>query len=101
MATLAPEIGDWFLDGQKQLFEVVAIDDHAATIEIQYVDGEVSEIDMESWRRLPLEAAAPPEDWAAPYEMENDMAPDEPVASALYDPLNLVESEMFEGYEDF
>jgi hypothetical protein len=102
MASLAPIIGGWFIDGTQQLFEVVAIDEHANTIEIQYVDGEVSEIDMDSWRLLSVEKGAEPEDWSAPYEMDSeDKESDLILASPMYDPLNLIESELFEGSEEF
>ncbi len=103
MASLAPRIGNWFISGaDQQLFEVVAIDEHANTIELQYVDGEVSEIDMESWRHLHVEPAAAPEDWSAPFEMESeDLETDTATASLVYDPLNLVESELFEGFDEY
>ena len=41
-----PAIGKWYLDnGDKQLFEIVAIDDDDETIEIQYFDGAIEELD--------------------------------------------------------
>ncbi len=103
MANLAPAIGDWFIDrSQQQLFEVVAIDEHASTIEVQYLDGEVSEIDLDSWGLLPIETAAPPEDWSAPFEVDaEDMDNELHLASPAYDPLSLLESEMFEGFDEF
>lgn len=102
MANLAPAIGDWFIDrSQQQLFEVVAIDDHSGTIEVQYVDGEVDEFDRESWRLLTIDSAAPPEDWSAAYEMTNEDIGDEYFASPIYDPLNMLEAEVFEGIDEF
>lgn len=102
MANLAPAIGDWFIDlSQGQLFEVVAIDDHSGTIEIQFVDGEVSEFDTESWRLLSVASAAPPEDWSAAYEMTNEDMADDSFASPIYDPLNMLEAEVFEGIDEF
>jgi hypothetical protein len=49
MASQVPVIGAWYQDAtEDQIFEVVAIDEQAALIEIQYVDGEVSELDFET-----------------------------------------------------
>lgn len=102
MANLAPAIGDWFIDrSQQQLFEVVAIDEHSGTIEVQYVDGEVDEFDTESWRLLSVESAAPPEDWSAAYEMDSADLDDGFLATTVYDPLNMLEAEVFEGIDEF
>lgn len=102
MANLAPSIGDWFIDrSQHQLFEVVAIDEHSGTIEVQYVDGELDEFDTDSWRMLTVESAAPPEDWSAGYEMATEDLDDGFLASPIYDPLNMLEAEVFEGIDEF
>jgi hypothetical protein len=102
MANLAPAIGDWFIDrSQQQLFEVVALDEHSGTIAVQYVDGEVGEFDTESWRLLSVETAAPPEDWSAAYEMTTEDIDDEHLGSLMYDPLSMLEAEVFEGFDEF
>jgi Family of unknown function (DUF6763) len=103
MANLAPAIGDWFLDrSQHQLFEVVALDEHSGTIEVQFVDGEVGEFDTENWRLLSVESAAPPEDWSAGYEMTTeDIGDEEYPSSHVIDPLSMLEAEVFEDFDDF
>ena len=104
MAFRVPEIGEWYVDLQlNQHFEVVAFDDHARTIEIQYVDGEVSELDFDSWRQLSVEPAAPPEDWAASYEVSREDNPFEDywAEGDALDPIATLESEMFEGSEEY
>ena len=63
-----PIIGDWYKDDLDQLFEIVAIDDAAATIEVQFSDGEIAEYDMETWDNLDAVPTAPPEDWSAPFD---------------------------------
>lgn len=66
MAT-PPGIGEWYRQNGESLFEVVALDDDDGTIEIQYFDGTVEEMDIEDWDAQwedgALEAAEPPEDW--------------------------------------
>ena len=69
MADLDPIVGNWYqnLDTQSQ-FEVVAFDEDAQTVEIQYFDGEVEEIDLDSWYEMVLEPIEPPEDWSGPFD---------------------------------
>lgn len=64
MASQVLVIGAWYQDAtEDQIFEVVAIDKQAALVEIQYLDGEVSELDFETWQQMLLLSAKPPEDW--------------------------------------
>jgi hypothetical protein len=70
-----PGIGDWYRLNGGQLFEVVAVDDDDGTIEIQYFDGAVEEMDVEDWDAQwdegALEAAEePPEDGSGSVEVE-------------------------------
>ncbi len=68
-ADLDPIVGSWYrrLD-ENQLFTVVGIDEDSGLIEIQYFDGDLSEIDTSLWAELELEAAAEPEDWTGPMD---------------------------------
>jgi len=64
-----PEIGQWYLHQDKgEMFRVTGLDDESRTIEIQNFDGDIDEIDAESWDTLPLERAAEPEDWTGPVD---------------------------------
>ena len=68
-----PIVGNWYRGPDGLLFEIVAIDAKEGMAEIQYFDGEVVELDLETWDDLGLEAMAEPEDWSGPYdEMERD-----------------------------
>ena len=42
--------------------QVVAVDDDSGTIAIQYIDGDISEIDFETWQQMILLPAEPPDD---------------------------------------
>ena len=102
MAFRLPQIGDWYIDRASNLhFEVVAIDDSAQTIEFQCVDGEVSEVDFDSWTLMAIEKAAPPEDWSAAYEIGRDDNPWGEGFEAEADPLNSLESELFQGSDEY
>ena len=74
MATPQPAIGDWYRLNGGALFEVVALDDDDGTIEIQYFDGTVEEMDIEDWVAQwedgALEAAEAPEDWSGSVDVE-------------------------------
>ena len=69
-----PGIGDWYRLNGVQLFEVVAVDDDDGTIEIQYFDGTVEEMDVEDWEAQweegGLEAAEAPEDWSGSVDVD-------------------------------
>lgn len=70
-----PIVGAWYSD-RDGLFEVVAVDDEAESVEIQYADGSLAEIDLEDWsiRRQSgfLHAAEPPEDLSASVDLDAD-----------------------------
>ena len=74
MATPQPGIGDWYRLNGGALFEVVAFDDDDGTIEIQYFDGTVEELDVEDWESQwedgALETAEAPEDWTGSVDVE-------------------------------
>jgi len=73
MASHFPVINAWYLDiNEDQVFEVVAIDEQFGTVEIQYLGGELSEFDLDTWSQLQLTPAAAPEDAGAAYEMSID-----------------------------
>ena len=74
MSDVDPIIGNWYRNQETGSdFEVVALDEDAQTIEIQYFDGELEEIDLDAWYELPIESIEAPEDWSGPFdEMESD-----------------------------
>ncbi len=49
---------------------MVAIDEDAATVEVQQFDGTIDEFDIEAWPRLLLIEAAAPEDWSGSLDMD-------------------------------
>lgn len=105
MATQIPIIGKWYQDAtEDQLFEVVALDEHAGSIEIQLLDGEVSEIDLETWQQMILLPAKAPEDWRASYELSSEDSynmDDVYIPEDWNDPLSGLESDTIYGLDDF
>ena len=100
-----PTIGNWYQDiVENQYFEVVAVDTHNDYIEIQYIDGEVSEIDHDNWHELTLAPAQPPEDADAAYEIpvEDGWANDQAFnPNSLNNPLGDIEPELFQGFDEY
>ncbi|HRY14364.1 MAG: hypothetical protein KDJ31_06660 [Candidatus Competibacteraceae bacterium] len=74
MSDVDPIIGNWYRNQETgNDFEVVALDEDAQTIEIQYFDGEIEELELDTWYDLPIDPIEAPEDWSGPFdEMESD-----------------------------
>ncbi len=71
--TCAPEIGGWYKNEEGDSFEVIALDDDEGIVEIQYFDGAVEELDLETWYEMLLIPREPPEDWSGPFDdLERD-----------------------------
>ena len=82
MSNPAPGVGNYYARSGGDSFEVVAIDRDDSTIELQYFDGTIEELDFDEWRDEEIVAASPPEDWTGsvdvdPEDTENefDLAP--------------------------
>lgn len=63
------EIGSWHRIPGGAKFEVVAIDLEAETIEIQYYDGAVEEVDFDSWLEMAAQPAVAPNDAAGALDL--------------------------------
>ena len=89
-----PAIGRWYRRTNGQLFEVVAVDDDDETIELQFFDGTIDEVDRDTWSRLLIERVAAPEDWSGSVDMDPEdfsgQAEGE-MPSGYHDPLELLE----------
>lgn len=94
MAVVFPVIGHWYRRSNGALFEVVAVDEQDATVELQYFDGMIDEIDLENWPALLIERVRAPEDWTGsldidPLDFQFDETGDPPVG--WHDPLEILE----------
>ncbi len=76
MSIRQPIIGEWYRLGSGELFEVVAYDPDDGTIEMQYFDGTVEEMDIEDWKAQweagDLENAEAPEDSSGAVDLDFD-----------------------------
>ena len=56
---------NWYAHLDKgQSFRVVAVDEDSRSVDIQYFDGQVEEIDMDAWYEMDVEPAEAPENWS-------------------------------------
>lgn len=61
-----PVVGQWYENvDESETFRVLSVDEDAELIEIEYLDGDIEEIDLETWRELDLDKTTEPEGWAA------------------------------------
>jgi hypothetical protein len=68
-----PVPGQWYesLD-DEEVFQVLSVDEDSELIELQYEDGDVEEIDYETWQELDLELTEEPEGWSGSEDEEDD-----------------------------
>jgi segregation and condensation protein B len=60
-----PEQGQWYEDlDREEVFKVLSVDPDDELLRIQWLDGEVEEIDLDDWAEMDLELAEEPEGWA-------------------------------------
>jgi hypothetical protein len=67
-----PRVGDWYQNISGDNFEIVAFDPDEASVEIQYFDGAIEEIDSDSWYEMEIQPIEPPEDWSGSLDIERD-----------------------------
>lgn len=104
VASQYPSIGAWYQDlSAFQLFEVVAIDEQAQTVEIQYLDGSLGEFELEAWNHLHLAPAEAPEDPGPALGLNSEeLSPeDDSHLRRKVNPLSTLEPDPFHGYEDY
>lgn len=61
-----PVQGQWYEDlEENEIFKVLSVDPDEEIVEIQYENGDIEEIDLDTWHELDLERAQEPEGWAS------------------------------------
>jgi predicted dehydrogenase len=68
-----PIQGKWYEDlEENEIFKVLSVDPDQELVEVQYENGDIEEIDLDTWHELDLEQAEEPEGWASDEEDEED-----------------------------
>ena len=73
-----PVKGQWYEDlEENEIFKVLSVDPDEEIVEIQYENGDIEAIDLDTWHELDLERADEPEGWASDDEDDDDWDDDD------------------------
>jgi hypothetical protein len=60
-----PVKGQWYENLEdEETFRVLSVDEDSELVEIEYLDGDIEEMDLDTWHELDLERIEEPEGWA-------------------------------------
>ena len=66
---IEPTVGSWYQDLiNGRVFQVIAMDEDEAQVELQHSDGDLEELSLDEWHSLDLEATDAPDDWTGPLD---------------------------------
>jgi len=70
-----PVPGQWYENvEEEESFRVLRVDEDSERLEIEYLDGDIEELDLETWREMDLERIEEPEGWS---ESDDEEAEDD------------------------
>lgn len=73
-----PVPGQWYENLEdEESFRVLTVDEDSELVEIEYLDGEIEEIDLETWHEMDLDQIDEPEGWSESEEDEDEEEEDE------------------------
>ena len=68
-----PLVGQWYESvDDNENFRVRSVDEDAELVEIEYLDGDIEEMDLDAWQELDLELIATPEGWSGEDDDDED-----------------------------
>jgi hypothetical protein len=68
-----PVKGQWYENVEEdETFRVLSVDEDSELVEIEYLDGDIEELDLDAWHEMDLERIAEPEGWAGGDEGEEE-----------------------------
>ena len=74
-----PVVGQWYENiDESESFRVLSVDEDAELVEIEYLDGDIEEIDLDTWAEFDLDKIEQPEGWSGDdIEADDDEDDDE------------------------
>lgn len=73
-----PVRGQWYQSLEDdETFQVLSVDEDAELIEIQYADGDIEEIDYDTWTEMDLEKTDEPEGWSGSEDEDEEWDEDD------------------------
>jgi hypothetical protein len=68
-----PVPGQWYENlEEEEPFRVLSMDEDSELVEIEYLDGDIEEIDLETWHEMDLELTQEPEGWSESQDEDDD-----------------------------
>ena len=68
-----PVAGQWYENiDENESFRVLRVDEDSELIEIEYLDGDIEELDLDTWREFDLDKIDQPEGWSAADDQEEE-----------------------------
>ena len=68
-----PVVGQGYINAEEEeTFRVITVDEDAEMVEIEYLDGEIEELDIDEWHELDLELTTEPEGWSEDDDEEDE-----------------------------
>ena len=68
-----PVPGQWYENlEEEEPFRVLSMDEDSELAEIEYLDGDIEEIDLETWHEMDLELTQEPEGWSESQEDDDE-----------------------------
>lgn len=68
-----PVVGQWYENiDEHDSFRVLSMDEDSELVEVEYLDGEIEEIDLDTWVEFNLEKIDQPEGWSGAALEEDD-----------------------------
>ena len=68
-----PVRGQWYQNvEEEEQFRVLTVDEDSELVEIEYLDGDIEELDIEAWHEMDLERIEQPEGWSESDDDEDD-----------------------------
>jgi hypothetical protein len=72
-----PVPGQWYENlEEEESFRVLSVNEDSELLEIEYLDGDIEEIDLETWHEMDLERIEEPEGWSESDDEETDQDED-------------------------
>jgi hypothetical protein len=73
-----PVAGKWYRDLEEdETFRVLSVDEDQELVEIEHLDGDVEEVDLDTWHEMDVEPTEEPEGWSGSGDDEDEEVDEE------------------------
>ena len=95
-----PVAGKWYRDLEEdESFQVLSVDEDQELVEIQHLDGDIEELDLDTWAEMDLEPTEEPEGWSGSGDEDEDFDEDEDLDDEDLEDLDEEDEEVVEEEE--